>query len=70
MKTETQHIIIGIVGLIAIILILKNTHMEYVGYIITGLLTFLSTKNLTDKQSEVIAEETIRQNEIETEEAY
>lgn len=64
MKTETQHIIIGIIGLMGVLLILKNIHMDYVGYIIVGLLSFLSTKNLSDKQSEILEEETLKQNEF------
>lgn len=57
MKTETQHIILAILG-IALVLCIWKEEMTYSGYIITALATFLSTKTLTEKQSEAL-EDTI-----------
>lgn len=63
MKTDTQQLIIIILGVIAIICILKNTYTQYVGYIVVGLVAFLAPKTLTDKQSEIIEEQTITQHQ-------
>lgn len=56
MKTDTQHLIIIGLVLIALALVAKNQYTLVDGIAI-GLIGFLSQKSLTDKQSEKIEEE-------------
>lgn len=65
MKTETQQLIIIILGVIAIITILKNYDMIILSTIIGILGGYLTGKTLTEKQSEIIREQTIGDGDVQ-----
>lgn len=65
MKTETQQLIIIILGIIAIITILKNYDMIILSTIIGILGGYLTGKTLTEKQSEIIREQTIGDGDVQ-----
>lgn len=58
MRTDTQQLIILILGIIAIISILKNYDMIILSTIIGILGGFLTGKTLTEKQQEIIEQNT------------
>ncbi len=58
MRTDTQQLIIIILGVIAIISILKNYDMIILSTIIGILGGFLTGKTLTEKQQEIIEQNT------------
>ena len=65
MKTETQQLIIIILGVIAIITILKDYDMIILSTIIGILGGYLTGKTLTEKQSEIIREQTIGDGDVQ-----
>ena len=65
MKTETQQLIIIILGIIAIITILKNYDLIILSTIIGILGGYLTGKTLTEKQSEIIREQTIGDGDVQ-----
>lgn len=65
MKTETQQLIIIILGIIAIITILKDYDMRILSTIIGILGGYLTGKTLTEKQSEIIREQTIGDGDVQ-----
>jgi len=65
MKTETQQLIIIILGIIAIITILKDYDMIILSTIIGILGGYLTGKTLTEKQSEIIREQTIGDGDVQ-----
>jgi positive regulator of sigma E activity len=63
MRTDTQQLIIIILGVIAIISILKNYDMIILSTIIGILGGFLTGKTLTEKQQEIIQQQTVEERE-------
>ena len=61
MKTDTQQLIIILLGVVAILCVLKNYDLNIIATIIGILGGFLTSKTLTDKQSEIITEQTLKQ---------
>lgn len=62
MNTNTQQLIIIILGIIAVgaVITQNNTILDV---IVAGLIGFLSQKTLTEKQSEIIEQQTLEQEE-------
>lgn len=65
MKTETQQLIIIILGVIAIITILKNYDLIILSTIIGILGGYLTGKTLTEKQTEIIEQQTIGDGDVQ-----
>ena len=63
MRTDTQQLIIILLGATAIICILKDYDMTLTATIIGVLGGFLTNKTLTEKQQEIIQEQTINGGE-------
>lgn len=63
MKTETQQLIIIILGVIAIITILKDYDINITCTVIGILGGYLTGKTLTEKQQELIQQQTITTGE-------
>lgn len=61
MRTDTQQLIIIILGILAIISILKNYDMIVLSTIIGILGGFLTGKTLTEKQQEIITQQTLEE---------
>lgn len=61
MKTDTQQLIIILLGVVAILCVLKNYDLNIIATIIGILGGFLTSKTLTDKQSEIIEQQTLKQ---------
>jgi len=62
LNTNTQQLIIIILGIIAVgaVITQNNTILDV---IVAGLIGFLSQKTLTEKQSEIIEQQTLEQEE-------
>ena len=63
MKTDTQQLIIILLGVTMIICILKNYDQNVIATIIGILGGFLTGKTLTEKQQEIIEEQTLTGDE-------
>lgn len=63
MRTDTQQLIIIILGVTAIICILKNYDINIIATIIGILGGFLTGKTLTEKQQEIIQQQTVEERE-------
>jgi len=61
MNANTQQLIIILLGAIAIICILKDYNMMIISTIIGILGGFLTGKTLTEKQSEIIEQQTLEE---------
>ena len=59
MKTDTQQLIIILLAIIAVISLLKDGDLNIITTIIGILGGFLTGKTLTEKQQEIIEEQTI-----------
>ena len=65
MKTDTQQLIILILGITALICILKDYDINIIATIIGILGGFLTGKTLTEKQQEIIEQQTIESGDSE-----
>lgn len=62
MNTNTQQLIIIILGIIAVGAVITQNN-TIIDVIVAGLIGFLSQKTLTEKQSEIIEQQTLEQEE-------
>ena len=64
-KTETQQLIIIILGVIAIITILKDYDINILATIVGILGGYLTGKTLTEKQQEIIREQVVGGDDVQ-----